>query len=194
MKTCKQCGIEKQSNQFLQDRRIKDGLCKLCIACMAEAKGYTQDQYQYLMLTGHLRGFPGYYANHTEERLAYTKEWHKLHPESVKQITAKYHKENPEVHREASSRRRARLAGAEINDFVEEDWEWLKEAYNYCCAYCGKTSDNLDKDHVIPLSKGGDHTISNIVPSCHSCNLHKSARTPTEADMRFALYVNIEYD
>jgi len=33
-------------------------------------------------------------------------------------------------------------------------------------------------DHYIPLSKGGEHTISNLVVSCAKCNLTKSAKDP----------------
>jgi 5-methylcytosine-specific restriction endonuclease McrA len=33
----------------------------------------------------------------------------------------------------------------------------------------------LQIDHVIPLSKGGDHTIENVRPSHGHCNLTKSA-------------------
>ena len=31
----------------------------------------------------------------------------------------------------------------------------------------------LEMDHITPLSKGGDHTASNIVPCCRSCNAKK---------------------
>ncbi len=30
-------------------------------------------------------------------------------------------------------------------------------------------------DHVIPLSKGGNNHISNLVPSCNSCNAGRGA-------------------
>ena len=33
-------------------------------------------------------------------------------------------------------------------------------------------------DHMIPLSKGGGHTIYNIVPACRSCNRKKNAKFP----------------
>lgn len=45
------------------------------------------------------------------------------------------------------------------------------------CAYCGQrvpTSD-LEPDHVVPLSRGGRNSITNVVPCCRDCNRSKGA-------------------
>ena len=34
--------------------------------------------------------------------------------------------------------------------------------------------NNLTQDHFIPLSKGGEYSKKNIIPSCRSCNSRKS--------------------
>lgn len=39
---------------------------------------------------------------------------------------------------------------------------------------------NWHVDHMIPLSRGGDHNINNLVPSCGACNLSKHAMTADE--------------
>lgn len=45
----------------------------------------------------------------------------------------------------------------------------------YCCVYCGNHQKNLlTLDHVIPQSKGGPNTWSNLVTACKSCNSEKS--------------------
>ena len=49
-----------------------------------------------------------------------------------------------------------------------------------CCAYCGKTSKFLTRDHVIPKSRGGAKEASNIVLACRECNQVKADRTPAE--------------
>lgn len=36
-------------------------------------------------------------------------------------------------------------------------------------------------DHVVPLSRGGPHTVANLVPACLRCNRSKCARL-TEAN------------
>jgi|SRR5208282_2420231 len=54
------------------------------------------------------------------------------------------------------------------------------------CCYCGlkKKPRELTYDHVVPHSKGGRRTFSNIVTACQPCNLKKGDRTPEQAGMR----------
>ena len=53
------------------------------------------------------------------------------------------------------------------------------------CQYCGATS-NLTIDHVLPKSRGGGDSWTNLVAACVSCNNRKGDRTPDEADMELA--------
>jgi len=43
-----------------------------------------------------------------------------------------------------------------------------------CCAKCGN-QENLEYDHIIPVSKGGSNTARNIQLLCEKCNRSKSA-------------------
>lgn len=49
------------------------------------------------------------------------------------------------------------------------------ESNNYICHYCGGHANTAD--HVIPISKGGDHKLSNLVPACKECNSTRQDRT-----------------
>lgn len=53
------------------------------------------------------------------------------------------------------------------------------------CQYCGNRFifSELTMDHVIPKSRGGDRSWTNIVACCKKCNNNKSNRTPQEAKM-----------
>lgn len=53
---------------------------------------------------------------------------------------------------------------------------------NHSCQYCG-SNKRLTLDHVIPVSKGGEHKWNNVVTACEPCNQHKRDRTPIEAGM-----------
>lgn len=52
------------------------------------------------------------------------------------------------------------------------------------CQYCGAHADSID--HVLPRSRGGEHTWDNVVAACRPCNLRKRDRTPDEASMHLA--------
>ncbi len=54
----------------------------------------------------------------------------------------------------------------------------------FSCQYCGdENRDLLTFDHVIPRSKGGRTTWTNIVAACSPCNIRKGGRMPKEARM-----------
>jgi 5-methylcytosine-specific restriction endonuclease McrA len=53
---------------------------------------------------------------------------------------------------------------------------------NFECQYCG-TKRDLTLDHVIPSSKGGQHTWGNLVTACKRCNSLKGDRSPEAAAM-----------
>ena len=54
-----------------------------------------------------------------------------------------------------------------------DQWEAILAAYNHKCAYCGQPFPRLQREHVIPVAKGGKHEPTNIVPACWSCNKAK---------------------
>jgi len=45
---------------------------------------------------------------------------------------------------------------------------------NNRCQYCGAQAENID--HVIPRSRGGEHTWDNVVAACRPCNSRKQDR------------------
>ena len=61
---------------------------------------------------------------------------------------------------------------------------------DYTCQYWGRHRERLKgrqfltRDHVLPLSRGGDNSWTNLVASCSPCNNRKGDRLPREAGMR----------
>ncbi len=90
------------------------------------------------------------------------------HPEAI-----------PPIHagRPKTTTKPARLP---ITDLPGREWSKLKQRYNQCCAYCGASGVPLEREHVIPLSRGGANTANNIVPSCGPCNRSKGTLTGDE--------------
>lgn len=70
---------------------------------------------------------------------------------------------------------------------VTNTFLFARDAYR--CQYCGRHRTQLrgrqflTRDHVLPISRGGDNTWDNVVTACSPCNNRKGSRTPEEAGM-----------
>ncbi len=94
------------------------------------------------------------------------------HPGARRQYFLRWQKNNPEQNRARRDRRRALENNAPVCDFTLVQWEHIKRSHGHCCHYCGAKTV-LERDHVVPLTRGGSHTASNIVPACRKCNNRK---------------------
>lgn len=62
----------------------------------------------------------------------------------------------------------------------------IMERDDHVCQYCKekKNQKDLNIDHVLPRSKGGQTKWTNLVTACFKCNGKKANRTPAEAGMK----------
>jgi 5-methylcytosine-specific restriction endonuclease McrA len=62
----------------------------------------------------------------------------------------------------------------------------LFERDGYTCQYCGRrpARSELSIDHVVPKSRGGATSWSNVLLACTECNARKRDRLPCEAGMQ----------
>lgn len=141
-----------------------------------------------------------YYLEHRKELIERAKRWNKEHykkhprarkPRSVydqkyrdknkgkvdKVRSRDYDKKYRDVHRErkrlSNHNYKSRRKGTGI--ITNQEWIELLEYYGNKCLCCGST-DDLQLDHVIPLSLGGMNIISNAQPLCRHCNSSKRAK------------------
>lgn len=59
-----------------------------------------------------------------------------------------------------------------------EEWLTTIACFDDHCAYCGGNWDVVE--HVTPTDRGGGTMLSNCLPACHGCNIHKRSRTLEE--------------
>ena len=71
-----------------------------------------------------------------------------------------------------AARRRKRRIAKLAHDLTKEQWTALQAAWGGC-AYCGGTDKALQRDCILPISRGGRYTLANVVPACISCNTSK---------------------
>lgn len=91
-----------------------------------------------------------------------------------------WYAKNLEVNRSTTARRRAIRMGAPVSELESirrwcQSWMTKRAVRCYWCSGKFKGCD-CEQDHVIPLSGGGAHSISNLVVSCFNCNRSKHAR------------------
>jgi 5-methylcytosine-specific restriction endonuclease McrA len=70
------------------------------------------------------------------------------------------------------ARRRRRRIATKVHELTGVQWAALQAVWGGC-AYCGATDKALQKDCVLPISRGGRYEVSNVVPCCRSCNTSK---------------------
>jgi 5-methylcytosine-specific restriction endonuclease McrA len=58
------------------------------------------------------------------------------------------------------------------HNLTDVQWDALQQAWGGC-AYCGVSDTPLQRDCVLPISRGGRYTLDNVVPACRSCNASK---------------------
>src|SRR3954453_18487463 len=58
------------------------------------------------------------------------------------------------------------------HDLTDAQWTTLQATWGGC-AYCGTTDQPLQRDCVLPISRGGRYTLDNVVPACRSCDPSK---------------------
>ena len=86
-------------------------------------------------------------------------------------VSRAYQKSHPEVASKGNQKRRAMKVGNGV--FVVTAKE-LKKIRKSLCIYCGAPGPS-HVDHVIPLARGGRHSIGNLQPLCGRCNMSKGS-------------------
>ncbi|MBR8182106.1 HNH endonuclease [Burkholderia ambifaria] len=107
-----------------------------------------------------------YAIANSAKKVERAKAWTKANPDKRAAITFSY-----------DGRRRSQK---EQGDSTAAIREWVKATKKVCYWCSAKCADDYHVDHYQPLSKGGEHRISNLVIACPTCNLRKNAKDPLE--------------
>lgn len=101
-----------------------------------------------------------------------------------KTYNAEYRRKNPQIGRHAHAKRKALKRGNSVGDpMVILAWAKLQKSRKLLtCFWClrKRSMRNCHFDHIIPLNKGGSHSIENICISCADCNRSKHDKTLKE--------------
>lgn len=121
-----------------------------------------------------------------ECRYADQLEDHKANRAARTEYLREWRKRNPEKSTAVLIRRAAAKQTSDVALVTGHDLLRLVRRYGGKCAYCD-VRDYEHFDHVIPLSRGGRHSIGNLLPACAPCNLAKGPRLLADWRLRPAL-------
>lgn len=121
-----------------------------------------------------LMGKIKYQAN-AEKNRAVKRALYAADPKKAAKRKRDYNRANPNRKRtsESSARRRALKIGTRADPV---DYDLVLLVYGMNCHICEKsigTKKDLHFDHVIALSRGGEHTQENVKPAHARCNMRK---------------------
>jgi 5-methylcytosine-specific restriction endonuclease McrA len=180
-KKCTKCGEVKPLSEFYKAPRYAGGVKAACKICEnAAIKKWEIDHPD--RVRARKRKYQAKYRNeHPEKAKGAIDAWYRNNVQKVKDAVRGWVQANPEKRKEIvklNQHKRRALKKASGGNITAQEWQSLKEFYNYTCLACKRREPEikLTLDHVKPLVKGGVNTIRNAQPLCGSCNSSKGTK------------------
>lgn len=113
------------------------------------------------------------------------KKYREKHKERLREYNSKYvarRREEDEYytkHLISCNKRRTTIIDWDV---TYEDLQKKLISQDFKCAYCGCDLKLIPKhmDHILPIKRGGAHSLQNLHWTCASCNLSKNSKTHEE--------------
>jgi 5-methylcytosine-specific restriction endonuclease McrA len=124
-----------------------------------------------------------YYQETQLAQVESSRRWRAENREKHRTDALRWQRDNPDRVAARASRRRAVEVAAPGDGVPSEDWLIILELSDRRCSYCTcelTEETGTHMEHVVPLSRGGWHDSSNVVPACETCNLTKHTKTAAE--------------
>jgi 5-methylcytosine-specific restriction endonuclease McrA len=160
MKPCNRCKETKPLSGYSKNAKRPDGLCPECKEC---AKLRSKERYKKE-------------GDKLRRQMAGQRKRDYEHRISIERASRQRRKEEQRPLKNARQSIRNRVVYGTIYLL---DKKKIAKLYNQPCSYCGGT-ENISLDHVVPIARGGNHSIGNLMPLCRSCNSSKGKKLLVE--------------
>jgi len=174
--TCSpECKYERKKfidREWMRQKRAKDPDCKLKDKKWKQNPEYKKKQCEYEK--ERRKNGLDWRSNHKEESREYDKKYFQDNKEKLMNWSKEYSRKNPEYAKRMKMLSKNRKYGV---DHEVPDVKTIRKRMNIFkgCCYCG-TKEKLTMEHLMPISKGGDHSENNLFGACFSCNSSKQDR------------------
>lgn len=122
-----------------------------------------------------------YTEQNRDHKREYDRRYRAANADRLEQVKSAWRIVNADLIRAVKSSYKARRRSQEaIGDSSRSIAEWVESVKKVCYWCSKKCADEYHIDHYHPLSKGGEHRVSNLVIACPTCNLRKNAKDPLE--------------
>lgn len=183
MKKCSNCKEIKKVQFFSKNSIRKDGYENWCKDCNKKRSiiYYQKNKSKWKKSSPESikESSRKYYLKNRERIIENQKRYYENNKEKVIEYRKKYQRSEIGLLKMKVKLQRRRLQARMTNDKTINDSsiQELFEKQDKKCALCKKELTLLSKlthlDHIIPLVKGGVHSIKNIQITCSRCNLSK---------------------
>ena len=197
-KICSKCQVKKSAELFFKDKTRKDGLRSSCKECDKACRKTNREKYaergkKYRQANA--KKIADNFKVNKEKYAEHQKAYYQENRDMILERVKKYREENRKIvlerkkayyqtpmgkavrkntnHKRRSITKQGDVTSAQLLDLTTNA---------KVCYWCGVSlkGKKVHIDHYVPLAKGGEHTLSNLVISCSHCNLVKNAKDPIE--------------
>ena len=163
VKQCSKCRVEKPISAFGVGKKRIRSQCKEC-------DRETLNASRAAMSAEHKKA-----QNHgyNIRRRSSQKIYRLKNKERDRLYAARWRKDNPDIVKETFRRHSARRRGAPVVERIHKKAIIARD--NSTCYLCSRvlTPNEITLDHVVPVSRGGNHTNDNLRVACRPCNSGK---------------------
>lgn len=106
----------------------------------------------------------------------YYEAYRRANPDKFLEYRRSFLAKNPGYSSATAQEWRRRVKAAPGDGVTLSQWTEIIVEHDHRCAYCLRQHESLAMDHVVPVSRGGWHDVSNVVPACRPCNSAKKDR------------------
>lgn len=183
VKACAKCGAIKPLGEFNRHKLTRDGRraeCKLCHRAYTAAWRAANPERA-------RAAYSAWRAANDDRWRKYYAEWRARNQRRVAMRAAAWYIANRERHRvspglacQYTAIRRARKRNAPVVEQISRSKVWERDGGR--CHICGRKADpnNWHLEHIVPLSRGGEHSMRNVAVSHPACNLRKGVTGPAQ--------------